>query len=133
MRIGMEIGVLALFVSVLALLAVPDLDIAWRRLKLIVAAAVVLVVLLLVASLLQAFVLPFTSRYLYLPDGVLWPFLVSLAALGVLGVLYDRFWGKKPAEAPEPGMPEPGMPEPGMPEPEMPMQGYDPGDYKTGW
>ena len=116
----MEIEVLALFVSVLALLTVPDLNIAWRRLKVIIIAAVVLTVLLLIASLLQAFVLQFTSRYLYLPDGVLWPFLASMGVLGIAAELFHRYQRRHRTKEPE------------TPEPETPEEGYDPGEYKTG-
>ena len=105
---------LALLVSILALLSVRDLGVAWWRIKVIGVAACVLAVVLVVGLLVETFVLPLTGRYFYIPDGMLWPFVGGLFVLAAVLALWDFIRGRRRRT-------------------KGPERGRDPGDYKMGW
>ena len=67
--------------AILALMAIRDWDINWRRLKLAGIAGLFAFLLLIAGVVFQQFVLPVTSRYLYILDRMEW---LVIAALSVL-------------------------------------------------
>ena len=118
-ELALLVAVLALSVSVLTLLAVPDLGMVWRRLRVIGVVAAFLVVAMVAAAAVQEYVLPVTSRFIYLPDGMVLPFLAGLALLGAVAGLWDYLRGRHRRGPPVYIGPT--------------VSGRDPGDYKIGW
>ena len=104
---------LALFVSVLALLTVRELEVAWRRVLGIGTIAGVLAGVSIVGLAVQNYVLPHTERYLFIPDGMLWPFLIVLFALAPVLALRESIINRRKRK-------------------EL-RRNSDPGDYKINW
>lgn len=104
---------LALFISVLALLAMHDLQIVWRCLRVIAIVLALLLALLIVGVLLEATVAAFFDIY-NMSEGMLFHFIFGLLVLVVAGTAYDLVRRRR-RRAGRNG-----------------QQGHDPGEYKTG-
>ena len=101
----------ALFVSVMTLLAVNDYGIVWRRLTIITIALILLAVMLGIGALLNTYVMPWTSKFDFIPDEVTLPFLGGLLILIGGWKLFDSIKRRRRKE---------------------PKFSGDPGDYKLG-
>ena len=89
---------LALFVSLLVLLAIQDLGVVWRRLRVILAAAILSLILLIVALLAETYVLPFTNQINFVPDWMKWPFLAVLFFVALAFRLWEFFQKRRQAK-----------------------------------
>lgn len=103
----------ALLVAILALVAIRDWDIIWRRLKLAGIAGLALVLVVIVAGVLDQLLLPILDRYLLQHNNLKWYSLAALSVLWVAIVLWALIQRKRRKP--------------------QPRRYHDPGDYKLGW
>ena len=103
----------ALLVAILALIAIRDWDIIWRRLKFAGIAGLLLLLVLIVAVVIDQFLVPTLGRYLPPHDILKWYFVGGLSVLWVALLLWTLIQRKRR-------------------KPQV-RRYHDPGDYKLGW